>query len=49
MLDAGCWMLDAWEEPLPSIQHPASSIYFHRFRASPSIIEPSGVIVIRNS
>jgi hypothetical protein len=35
MLDAGCWMLDAWEEPLPSIQHPASSVYFHSFRASP--------------
>jgi hypothetical protein len=34
MLDAGCWMLDAWEEPLPSIEHPASSIYFHSFRAS---------------
>jgi hypothetical protein len=41
MLDAGCWMLDAWEEPLPSIQHPASSIYFHSFRASPSVMNDS--------
>jgi hypothetical protein len=26
MLDAGCWMLGF--EPHPSIQHPASSIFF---------------------
>jgi hypothetical protein len=34
-------MLDAWEEPLPSIRHPASSIYFHSFRASPRDMKAS--------
>jgi hypothetical protein len=29
-IDAGCWMLDAGKRLLPSIQHPASSIYFLR-------------------